>query len=484
MFQRSVYLILVSYTVFCSILLNSFFLTYRHFELVVFALGGLVGLAISIDLYSSEMNANLSKYWGIRYAVPAYFAPITLIVAPIYLIDRTRISRQEVPYVSSTWVRSIITSPWSIVRSLYAGCGIIVAVFFISFMLFVPLVVSPGFDGLSNSPIGFLPYLAIILTFTCFGMVSDSTRNSLTYFFRDVSIRILPIIGFTVISTVLIMILLFPVAFILAIYGVVFNRGLEVLLPISQGMLYPLLLIPLSIVVVLLIRLLPWIQVIPLLIYDSLRSLQKFISKWFSEGNIIDISVDKTHVIPVAGHHHTDISLPGRSEFEWHGSYGYIPTPIQEVSVDDLPSSLWLGLIGLIPGYIVGSIIFWALFSIPETVEDIAVMLPVEDILFRSLSTIGLPLPVVESSLAILRLPPDILSVGFIGGLLPAVLMIVGAWHLALEYEAFLYQLHKRLGDGNHLLTLWLGHFIPVIPLYGLFRPIFGYCYRVFQKYL
>ncbi|MHB9286441.1 hypothetical protein ACKVMT_05315 [Halobacteriales archaeon Cl-PHB] len=75
----------------------------------------------------------------------------------------------------------------------------------------------------------------------------------------------------------------------------------------------------------------------------------------------------------------------------------------------------------------------------------------------------------VQQALENVGLPPETITLGLIGGIVPSLLLVPSAWHLALAYENWLYKLLGRLGDGN-LLVLWAIHLHPVAPFLLLYR--------------
>lgn len=399
---------------------------------------------------------------GAHYVLGSVVPLVNWLVGSWYLLNRWELQYFGTTILSIRRVRSVLGRPRRTLGVAYAGGGILLASSIV-LLFYVALPVAAVFD---DSPItGAFGLIALFgpLVVLGFHRYSRPERTKLyEYVLRDLSVRLLPVLGTAVIVVASLFLLFFPVAIVVLL--VTFPFGDEISTAVSLGVLYPLLLVPLAIAFVLPLRALPWLQAAP----HAFREAMETLGGRFGAALPVDPSESssgETPFLPVSGHDHTDLELNVSTSVAMNGIYGYMPRSIQEIDPGTLPSSLRRGLVYLTPGYLYACVMFTYFQLRPERAAEYASVFPAEGFLVVSLSYVGIPRTFLVETIEAAGLPPETISLGFLGLVIPALLMIPGAWHLTLEYEGYLYRLHQRLGDGTHLLFLWAIHLLLVAPL-------------------
>lgn len=428
----------------------------------------LIGVLLAYVIYRDASYFGQTRSWplvqGLPYVVLALLPGPNIITTVWYLLNRWEVDHTGSPVISVERFHLVRERPRRMLRGLYAALGsYLVLLILLTLILTVPInELAKVSETLAGIP-------SLIVVFGPIGVIfrrrysTPARRKQYDYALRDLSIRLLPVLGFGILATIILVFLILPVMTVLAI-GIL-ALGVGDINALSSGVLFPLFLLPLAVALVLPLRALPWIRALPHLfqelgetLADWSESLVPF--RVFGRGT----SGEKA-ILPITGHDHTAVALNVTADLEMPGIFGYLPHPIEEIAPEKLPSSTRRGVWYLLPGYCYAAGVFTYFQYYPERAGAYAAQFPAGDAITVSLSLAGLPHSLVSRLLEYAGLAPETLSLGLLGLIVPAALMVPGAWHLALEYEGCLYRLHQRLGDGNHLLLLWGIHLVPVAPL-------------------
>lgn len=424
-----------------------------------------LGLSATVLAHCREtrQECNWPRYHGLQYAIPF----LTIVTVPLFIWMRAEIQR----YGATPFKRNLIY-PNNIKKSVYSiyktlGVGVTTLVI-LSYLFTVPVsTISDGSEGLEAG-------LGIITCFILGGVLAyrrfapSEQRQHVDIAIRDLVVRIGGITGLAVVSTLTIFVLVFPLSIIVGIpasvLDVFFTLDLAAILEATSTSLFALLLIPLAAVFVLILRAFPWINSVLILSTDAISYIVDTITNFKSSDefdepkNSPDAST--VEILPQSGFHYTSVNIEETASVDMAGYYGYKPRQIQDVDTSGLPSSLRYGILFSLPGLLVASLLTAYYTLRPEQAAEWAQVLPGDNVLIAILSFIGIPRVVVDNAIELAGLPPEVISLGVFGVILPTVLMIPGAWHLVIEYESLLYRTLQRIGGSNHVLFLWVLPFI------------------------
>lgn len=404
---------------------------------------------------------------GGHYILFAAIPILNAIISLIYLVNRIEVSHFGRSIINSGTVHWIWQNPTQIVRSIYTSLGVVITVFCLIFILYIPV-----YNITSEShPVLYLFSLLILLvplSILYFRRYAERrTKQAIDIGLRDLTIRFLPVIGVFYLVICLSFLLIIPG--VLVMLPLLFVMSPDTVTALTLSFIYSLWIIPLAMLFVLPLRLIPWIRVTPYIIEKTGKRMSRALSnKILTQNQGESHSTYLNKIIPFSGHDHTNVTLNSSFDVSMPGYFGYIPKPVSDVEFDSVPSSKKMGAILMIPGVIFAAPIITFYQLNPDRALELASIFPAEDAIVIGLSYAGLPYTVVTSGVEIVGIDQEILSLGFIAGIVPAILMIPAAWHFALEYESILYKSLQRIGDSNHLLALWAVHLIPIFPLvYG-----------------
>lgn len=431
---------------------------------VLIAVGVFQGWATYRDTRVTRAATSWPQLGAVHYVAASFVPILNLFVGAWYVLNRWELQHYGTTVLSVGRWGSVVRNPRRGLRMAYEGAGVVCAALLLYFLL-VLLPASAVFSdvpGVEVTAAG-AAYPLVIGVLAAHRYASPLRRTQQEYALRDISIRVLPILGGTVISIVLLFVLVFPVAFVLGILTTPLGDGVGG--AVTLGTLYPLLLVPLAMLFVLPLRALPWLQAAPYAARQLSAELASRIETVVPIDRDDPAASDGPPILPVSGHDHTDLMLDEALSVRMDGIYGYRPEPIQEIDTSLLPSSFRRGLSLLLPGYAYAIVVFTYFQFRPERAASYAAQFPADDFLLVVLSFVGIPRPLLVEAIDAAGLPPETISLGFLGIAVPSLLMIPGAWHLALEYEGYLYRFHERLGDRNHLLLLWTLHLLLVAPI-------------------
>ncbi|NGM71381.1 hypothetical protein G6M89_20695 [Natronolimnobius sp. AArcel1] len=402
------------------------------------------------------------RFRGAHYWILSVIPGLNLFFVTAYLVNRTEVSHYGRTLLRVDWVRGVLSDPVDFVKSVYVGLGVLVSTVFLTWLILFPVT---GLFNEGNPVFGLIALLLFFLPMIVLYLrryADSEVKGHIDIGLRDLSIRVLAAYGALITATVLLFVLLVPIAFFVTLI-----LPADLANALGLGMLYSFFILPLAVVFVMPLRLLPWFKTFPYLL-EQLTTQVELLGKesGLTPSREGSSGAKKRDYLPVSGHEHTSVELNSTADVNFGGTYlGYEPRSISEVRTHSLPSSRRLGAVLFVPGYLWASAVLAYHQLYPERATAYASMLPAEDVLLVGLSYLGIPQVVVTEVLIRIGLSPEVLSLGFIGAIVPAILMIPAAWHFALEYEALLYRSLQRIGGDNHLLLLWVIHIIPVVPL-------------------
>lgn len=418
--------------------------------LVLQLVGALCGFTI---VYYDTQALNEAFSWPTyrwSYLVAMFFPGPNILVVLLYLSNRRRtITSDDVP-VGPRQVGKAITNPLAIFRRLVGTASVAISVFLLASVIAIPLMSILRSGNVAFGATTALPGACLLVFVGYRAYTTDSRQQAMDYFIRDLTVRFAPIAGFFAISTAVYFLMILPVALIgVPIEFVIPDFGIA----LALGLLAAFFILPVAVAFALPVRALPWLNAVPFIA----RDLGSHLSATFVPNRIHDgrseESSDSATPLPVDGHHHTGLEIDSAVALD--GFYGYSPRPVDELDLTDCPASrTWAYRLFAIPyAYAVTVLTFY--FYRPERAIELASMVPGEKVIVAILSFVGVPRVAVTQFFTFVGLSPEIISLGFVGLVLPAILMIPAAWHLALQYEFVEYRLLRRLGGGNHPLLLW-----------------------------
>lgn len=393
------------------------------------------------------------------YVGPAVIPIVSILIVPIYLVNRSRVRSGLRPLIGKHAFSAAKTNPRRALFILYRGVGVAVSLFMLMFLiLYLPVSVLLPED---NLVVVFYTQFVIILCVSLFvfrSSVSQERKRHIDILLRDLTVRISAPIGLSMMLLTL-SLLIFVLAVILVV-PMAFLKP-ELALAVYKSLFFGIFILPVSVVFVLGLRALPWLNALPVAagrIFSEFKEMfGPRVRPLASESEEDESENGRRPFIPKSGYDYTDVQLNSKVDFQ--GYYGYIPTPLNALRIEQVPSSRRRALrLFLIP-YAYFVVIFTYIQIRPEHSAELAAMLPAEKILVSGTSFLGLPRVVITQVIALAGLPAETISLGFLGLIVPAILAIPAAWHIALEYEQTQYRLLQRLGGEHHIL-LWLMQFV------------------------
>ena len=421
-------------------------------------------LATKEDAMELLSTVGWPRLHGIHYIVASLLPGVNLFTVPLYCIQRMEQVTFGTALLSRGRIQNVIAAPRDVLRSGYRGVGAFVSVVLLTLLLIVPISNLLREGGLAFTVAGLTLFVIPIAAVCLHRYSSGERRNRIHYGLRDISVRVLAIFGLGSIATIALFLLLVPLAVIGGIIALVLPE--EPVFVVSASILFALHMIPIAGVLVLPLRLLSWVKVLPYMLQDLMEVFSTTAAQWVSYTNAQEATdTSTTPMIPFSGHTHTKVEIKRETEIDMPGFYGYLAQSVEELDTASLSSSWRKGLLLAIPGYLYAVTAFSIVQLYPEQTNEYAAMLPADSILILSLNYIGIPMTVTDAVLHRLGFPPELLSIGLIGGIIPAILLIPASWHLCLEYEAAVYRALQRLGNNDHLLLLWTLHLVPIFPL-------------------
>lgn len=435
----------------------------------LFLLGSIVSLSL-VQGYSTyrdtryvRTRSGWPRFKGAHYVLGSFVPILNWLVGFWYLLNRWELQYYDSTILTRRRARSVLGRPRRTLRVAYAGGGVLLASFIVLFFYVAYPFAAVFEDSAITGTFGLIALFGPLVVLGLHRYSRPERKKLYDYVLRDLSVRLLPVLGTAVIGIASLLVLMLPVTIVALLFT--FPLGDEVTSAVQLGVLYPLLLVPLAIAFVLPLRALPWLQAAPHAFREAMEKLGGRFGAALPADPSTESRPGETPFLPVSGHDHTNLELNVSTSVAMNGIYGYMPRSIQEIDPGKLPNSLRRGLLYLTPGYLYACVVFTYFQLRPERAAEYASVFPAEDFLVASLSYVGIPRTVLVETIETAGLPPETISLGFLGLVIPALLMIPGAWHLTLEYEGYLYRLHQRLGDGNHLLFLWAIHILLVAPL-------------------
>lgn len=426
-----------------------------------------------------EWPSGKLRYLGLMW-MPVW----NLLPAAVYYLNRKSLQRSGEIWISFRWFKEVITNPRHSLRWVYGGLGTFYTVFGLLFIFSLVITGLLPIDWIRTVSSQFVVFSTAGVLFMLV-YVREEMRETLHIVLRDIGVRWLAIANcaLTVLIifwplVVLVFLLLLPLLFI--------NPDLST--GVALGILHPLFILPLAMALVLPLRLLPWVKAIPFIINDIKEQVVSVIKErlpFANDGRQANVE-SHSKVLPMSGFDHTDVTINSESNVTFSYTYGYQARDLEELKLDTVPCSMRWGILLLIPGYTLATIVWSSYWYQPEETLTLARSLPAEDILILALSSLGLPFTIAEAGLELVGLPTETLGLGFIGVMLPAVLMIPGAWHFALKSEIIIYdflqnvqssdqlgyRVLRRFDTSNHLTLLWLATLTFILPALVLWQGL------------
>jgi|GEM_PF-4590043 len=400
---------------------------------------------------------------GAHYLLLSIIPGFNCFLAVPYLVNRAEVVRFGSPLLSLDRFRAVEANPRGLLASLYAGAGIVLSVILlVSIFVVTPLSAIFRPEGIETDIIGILLWLIFIGILWYRRYTAPSRQAAIDRALRDLSVRFLAVPGLFVFVT-----LLFPVILVVSLLvsiGLIpfFEGGFLGI--ILASLLFALWLIPITALLLLPFRLWPWLTASPHVLSEWLDDLRAGVGDRLPD-SAGDGPEREWSLLPTTGHDHSRVDIDVTVDLSLPDYYGYTPRSVAALRTDSTPSSAWTGAFLAFPGLLYATVVFTALQLQPQQTAAAASRLPAEDIVLLFLGWVGIPRPLAVAALGAVGLPPETLSLGLVGGVVPLALLIPSAWHVAIEYENLLYRFLQRLGDRNHLLLLWLVHAVPVVPL-------------------
>ena len=396
--------------------------------------------------------------------IPGLIPFFNIFTTGVFILNRKKLESQDRVLIGWENLLAILRNPRNSLKIFYTGVSIFISITIIFFSLNIILFTIISYDSVVGS-VSLFVMLWGMLGIMYYRSYTDSRRRELIDIsVRDLTIRIASVLGITVMSFVLMSVLTLPVIILLVPISFL-NESLYQ--AVGSAPLFAFFLLPISVSFVLILRILPWISALPLIINNMREGIEKSLKQGVPILSGSESAQDSEGLLPTEGHSHTDVSIDSETVVDLSGVFGYIPRTIEELQVQDLPSSKRRAIRLFIPPYLIaaGTISFFQYR--PEQAAALSSKLPAENILIILLSYIGIPEGLVERGIAAAGLAPETISLGFVGVVVPGLLMAPSAWHIALEYEGLQYRLLKRLDRGNQHLLIWVMQFVmPLILVY------------------
>ena len=442
------------------------------FELSNIWLLGTVVISVGTLFHARETReiSGWPRLYGLPYAIPG----LSFLTLPVFLWARAEVQRFGEPPLGAIRVRRTISDPRSALQSVYTFTGAAVTVFITAFYIVLTTVTSitPQESTLATVITGVI-LAAILIALLYRRFAPQAHKEELDIAMRDFVIRLSGVLGWITLASLLYLIFVFGAGVLIGAARSLFIPA-ETLVELLVVGLLPLFLIPLAITFVLALRILPWLKALPIALSRAVSAVITFIRQTLtspSEESTTDgpIGSAETTLLPTSGFAHTSVEIQTEEELDTNGRFGYEPSETEEINTGSVPSSLTYGILLILPGffYAAASFAYYALR--PDRAAELASVVPGERVLVTGLSFVGIPRFAITNAIELAGLPPETISLGLVGVIVPAALMIPGAWHLALEYEKSVYHTLQRIGGGNHLLLLWILPF--VLPfLWGIRR--------------
>lgn len=315
--------------------------------------------------------------------------------------------------------------------------------------------------------LGYAAFLVVPIGLWMRSFATSTGRAVFDITMRDLTIRANGVLGLLTLAFLTVGGLLLPIGLLAGMLNIFLP--IEVGTKILSGLLVSILLLPISAALVLILRALPWIQAFPYILESIIQSLRM----WFVETVPVNRDTNsesdsEAEFMPFEGHSHTHVSVDTKTKVSMPGFYGYLPQQVQDLQLTNGTVSVRKGLWLAPPGMIWFTTIFAWRELYPESAAHWLGIFPAESILITSLSYVGIPRLIVTELLGLLGLPESTLSLGFVGGIIPVLLLIPTAWHFVLAYEGWLYHVLAKLGCNNRILFLWIIHLLPLAPLVAL----------------
>lgn len=456
---------------------------------LIYILGFIMSILATVCIYKDMDGINASAEWPagrLRYLGLMWIPLFGVIPSGIYYINRKNMQRDGKSKVSVSWLKYCVTNVGQSVKWLYGGIGTFLTVFglFFIFYLLSADALLPDEHWLQNLA-AILVFYGVAGVFFIDIYASEEIHELLHTAFRDITVRMLAPLNCLILVFLLVWPLIFLVTLLLLPLALI-SQSLYV--GMGLGLLFSIFIVPLAMALVLPLRLLPWLKTIPFVVKNFSSYVKSLLKQRFQIGrdNHQAESKSRGELFPTSGFDHTDVTIKSDTDVEFAGTYGYHPRPLADLKLKKVSYSVRWGVLLLIPGWILATIVLGLYQYRPEETLALASLLPADDILIVALSYIGLPQSAAEGLLAVVGLPEETLALGFIGVVLPAILMIPGAWHFALKYEVIMYdylqkvQLSNELGyrilrrfdTSNHLTLLWLTTLIPIIQIIIIWRKL------------
>ncbi len=407
----------------------------------------------------TRKHAHWPRFYGLQYSIPI----VNVLTFPIFLLARAEVQRFGKSPFSISRIRKIFDQQRSSITSFYKFAGVVAT----TYILISILLVGPVDALLPEDSIVYIIFISLTLIIIAFTPVyrrfsPQSIKENIDIALRDIMIRLNGVLGLATTGVILYFIFGTFLAAVVLLF-IPQARATEIL-EIFINILLPLFLIPLAATVVLLFRLIPWIKAIPVALSELTSTAVKFLRKaLFAENSDTtpDMEMESNvEYLPVSGFKHTSVEIQAEQELKTEGFFGYHPSKLDEIEHSSVPTSIMYGILFIIPGYLYAASFFVFFELRPKQTTELASVVPGKDLLVSGLAFIGVPRFVVENAIDLAGLPPETISLGLVAIIIPVLLMVPGAWHLALEYEKRTYKSLCRLGAGNHLLLLWVLPFI------------------------
>ncbi|WP_323677570.1 hypothetical protein [Halorubellus sp. PRR65] len=420
----------------------------------------------AVFLESRRLETQLAwpRWQGLHYAVVMWIPLVNWIPGLLFLWQRAvRLTTGEPPKLT-TWPRRLVTEPRAVVGQLLRVAGVCVSLIFVMYLLYIPFV--PLREV--NRPVA-LAWATAAVAVVPGGLwarhfATPIGRTVFDITLRDLTIRATAILGLTIFNLL--------AMFLVALLA---RAGIEVLSFAVPGdaitmitfiFVMSFLLIPVSAMLVLALRALPWLQALPYLLERVIQSLQTRVVETLPVERSRDAESDAAFgLVPFEGHSHTHVEVVQETAVSMPGRYGYFPRHVTDVEGSakgvNLPRAFLWAVPGL--GWFTGIYAWKTLY--PEMAATWLGFLPAKNALVTGLSYAGIPRFAITETLALLGVPESTLSLGLVGGVVPVVLLLPTAWHAALAYESWLYRVLQRFGGHNRLLFLWTIHLLAVAPL-------------------